>query len=285
MFKFSLQNADGNVVNINDEVNYVVVDFEGFDPPAASLYTAKSPNRKGSQKKGSTLDERIVIITIKILGDIEVNRNALYTWTDPESELKIYFENGIKSVYCEGTVTECPVPMCTDNEVMTLAVTCTDPFLKDLQEISAEVSNLLKQFTFPFAIDSDGIPISTVRENNITNIFNAGAETGAIIRVKAKGTVSNISLFDATDATKRFDINMPLQDGEIVEINTEKSPRTVRLIKTDGTTANILKYIGYNPTWFRLKKGSNLFGVATDPATGISNVEVVFEYTTKYLGV
>ena len=282
MFKLALENTDGNIVNLNDGVNYVVIEFEGFNPPAASLFTSKSPNRKGSKKNGSTLDERTVIIAIKILGDIEANRNALYEWADTETELKVYYSNGVKDVYCEGTVTDCDVPLCTDNEIMTLAITCTDPYLKDLQTIATEISNLLKQFIFPFAIDADGVPFSTIKEDTKTNVFNAGAETGAIISIKALAEVSNISLYDANDATKIFTINMTLQENEVVEIDTERSPRTVRLIKTDGTVENILKYVGHNPTWFRLKKGNNVFGFT---ASDIGNVEVTFSFTNKYLGV
>ena len=281
MFELSFENSDGKVLNINDGVNYVVVEFEGFNPPAASLYTSKSPNRKGSKKNGSTLDERVLIFQIKILGDIEVNRNAMYEWTDTETELKVYYKNGVKSVYCEGTVTDCDVPVCTDNEIMTVAITCTDPYLKDLQEIAADISNLLKQFTFPFAIDAAGIPFSTISEDNQTNIFNAGAETGAIIRIQALGEVSNIRLYDANDATRVFAINMTLQENEVVEIDTERSPRTVKLIRTDGTTQNILRYVGFNPTWFQLKKGNNIFGVS---ASVIANIEVTFSFTNKYLG-
>ena len=282
MFELSFENADGRSVNINDNINYVVIDFDGFNPPAASLFTSKSPNRKGSKKNGSTLNERNLLIEIKILGDIEANRNALYEWTDTENEVKIYYKNGIKSVYCEGTVTECDIPLCTDNEIMTVAITCPDPYLKDLQAIQAELSTVLKQFIFPFAIDSAGIPFSTIKEDILTNIFNAGAETGAKITIKAKGEVSNISLFDARDATKIFSINLTLQANEVIEIDTERSPRTVRLIRTDGTIENILRYVGNNPTWFTLKKGVNLFSFSAVP---MNNIEITFDFTTKYLGV
>lgn len=319
MFELSFENSSGKIVNINDGVNYVVIEFEGFNPPAASLFTSKSPNRKGSLKNGSTLDERALIFQIKILGDIEANRNALYEWTDTETELKIYYKNGVKSVYCEGTVTDCDVPVCTDNEIMTVAITCPDPYLKDLQAIATEISNLSKQFTFPFAIGftetrsfpvkrlitsaknietgkttdtyeasatgailvNAGIPFSTIREDNKTNIFNAGAETGAIIRVKAHGEVSNIRLYDANDVSRIFEINLTLQRDEVVEIDTERSPRTVKLIRTDGRTENILRHIGHNPTWFQIKKGNNMFGfTASDP----TNVEISFSFTNKYLG-
>lgn len=279
MFELLLENKSGKIVNINDGVNYVVIEFEGFNPPPASLYISKSPNRKGSKKNGSTLNERNLIFQVKILGDIEANRNAFYEWADTETELKIYYKNGVKSIYCEGTVTDCDVPVCTDNEVMTIAITCPDPYLKDLQEIAIEITNLLKQFTFPFAINANGIPFSTINEHNTTNIFNAGAETGALIRIKALGEVSNISLYDGNDATKIFQINKTLQNGDIVEIDTERSPRTVKLLRGDGTVENILRYVGHNPTWFQIKKGANLFGYT---ASGF--IEVTFSFTTKFLG-
>lgn len=281
MFELLFENKDGKIININDGTNYVVIEFEGFDPPPASLYTSKSPNRKGSKKNGSTIDVRPLLFRIKINGDIEANRNALYEWTDTETELKIYYRNEIKNVYCEGTVTDCDVPVCTDNEIMTVAITCPDPYLKDLKEIATEITNILKQFTFPFAISANGIPFSTIKENNTTNIFNAGAETGVIIRIKALGEVSNISLFDANDATKIFSINTTLQRNEIVEIDTEQSPRTVKLIKTNGTIENILRYVGHNPTWFQLKKGNNVFAFT---ASETGNVEVSFSFVNKYLG-
>ena len=315
MFELRFENSDGKVVNVNDGTNYVVREFEGFDPPAASLYTSKSPNRKGSKKNGSTLGERSLIIQIKILGDIEANRNALYEWTDTETELKIYYKNGVKNVYCVGTVTDCDVPVCTNNEIMTVAITCPDPYLKDLQEIATEISSLLKQFTFPFAIESKetysvpvrklkayidenttdiyeqsntvaipvnaGTPFSTIRENNNTNVFNAGAETGVLIRVKARGEVSNIRLYDANDGTRFFAINMTLQANEIVEIDTGRSPRTVKLIRANGEVENILRHIGHNPTWFQLKKGNNFFGYS---ASDVASVEVTFSFTNKYLG-
>lgn len=282
MFQLSFENSSGKIVNINDGVNYVVTEFEGFNPPAASLYTAKSANRKGSKKIGSTLEERSLLIQIKILGDVAKNRNALYEWTDTESELKVYFSNGEKNVYCEGTVTECDVPLCTDNEVMTVAITCADPYLKELYEIAVEITNLSKQFVFPFAIDSAGVPFSTLRESNVTSVFNAGAETGVIIRVKALATVSGVAIYDATDATRIFGINKTLLAGETVEINTERSPRTVRLIDASGASHPMLAHVAHNPTWFRLKKGNNIFGFTAD---NVSNVEVTFSFVNKHLGV
>lgn len=282
MYELRLENENSQTVNVNDGSNYIVLSVSGLNPPKATVFTAKSPNKKGSKKNGSTLDERIVIIQIKLLGDVEANRNALYAWSDTEQELKIYYRNGKKNIYCEGTVTDCDIDLFTNNEIVNIAILCTDPHLYDMQEIVSDISSILKQFTFPFAIDAEGVPFSTIKESNTTNIFNAGAETGVKITVKCNGEVSNLRIYNALDTTQQFKINRTLQKNWIVEINTDGSPKTVKLIKPDGTSENLLKYV-YNPTWFTLKKGNNLFGFSAD--SGINDAEITIGFRNKYLGV
>lgn len=285
MFSFRLENANGNIVDINDGIRYIVIPpVSGLNPPSAALFTTKSPNRKGSKYNGSTLDERNIVLTIKILGDIEANRNALYEWVDTEQYCKVYYRNGVKNVFCEGYVQDCPIDIFTDNEVVSVAIVCLDPYWRDLQEISADISSVIKQFTFPFAIDSAGIPISTLRESNIATILNTGAETGARISIKCNGEVSNIALYDATDTTRVFRINTTIREGEVVVIDTDASPKTCKLYKTDGTAENILRYVGANPTWLTLKKGVNSFGYSLGSGSA-SDVEISIGYTNKYLGV
>lgn len=282
MYELRLENESSQTVNVNDGNKYLVLSVSGLNPPKATVFSAKSPNKKGSKKNGSTLDERTVIIQIKLLGDIEANRNALYAWADTEQELKIYYRNGQKNVYCEGTVTDCDIDLFTSNETVNIAILCNDPYLYDMQEIVSDISSILKQFTFPFAISAAGVPFSTVKESNTTNIFNTGAETGIKIIVKCKDDVSNLRIYDARDTTKQFKINGVLPKGWIVEIDTDASPKTVRAIKPDGTTENLMKYV-INPTWFTLKKGNNLFGYSADGE--LSDIEITIGFRHKFLGV
>ncbi len=283
MFGLQLENSNGAAVDINDGVRYEVLSVSGLTPPPASVFSSKSPNRKGRKKNGSTLDYRAIVIQIKLLGDIEKSRNDLYAWVDTEEEIKVLYSNALKSVYCEGTVTECEIDLFTDNEVVNLAIECDDPYFKDLQEISADISALLKQFTFPFAIDAAGVPFSTMRENNTTNVFNAGAETGMKITVKCKGDLSNLRIYDANDTTRQFKINYTFAENWLIEIDTESSPKTVKAIKPDGSVINLLKYVSNKPTWFTLKKGNNHFGYTAD--SGEVNAEISIGFRNHYLGV
>lgn len=282
MFELYLENENANIVNINDNVNYVVISADGLTPTSASIFTAKSPNRKGVKYNGSTLNERNIVITIKILGDVEANRNALYAWVDTEQYCKVRYKNGMKNVYCEGHVQDCPIELFTDNEVVSLAILCEDPYWKDLQEIKAEISALMKQFTFPFAIDANGVPFSTIRDTNTTNVYYVGAETGVKINIKCIGDVENLIIYNARNVSEQFVIETTLPAGWVVVIDTENSPKTIKAHKPDGTTENLLKYVK-NPTWFTLKKGNNAFSYTT--MNGNENAEITISFTTKYAGV
>lgn len=283
MFELRLENDSGNVVNINDNVNYIVTHISGLTPPSASLFMAKSPNRKGAKHNGSTLNERRVVITIKILGDVEENRNALYPWIDTEQYCKIHYRNGLKNVYCVGHVEDCPIDVFTDNELVSLSIVCGDPYWHDLNEIVTDMAVMLKQFTFPFAIDAGGIPFSTIQETITANIFNGGAETGARFTIRCYGDIENLSLYNADDVSQNFTLKTKLLDSWVLVIDTENSPKTCKVMKPDGTTENFLKYVVGNPTWFTLKKGFNSFGYTAD--SGRDNAEITIAFSSKYLGV
>lgn len=286
MFGLQLEDINSNIIDLHDCIKYQVVGVTGLNPPSAEIFTSKSPNRKGSKYNGSTLNERNIVLSVQILGDIEANRNNLYSWIDTESYVKIRYQNGLKNVYCEGYVQDCDIDLFTEMQIVSLAIICPDPYWKDLQEIAINISTILKQFTFPFAIDNK-IPLSTIRENNATNIFNTGAETGCQIKLVCNGDVENIIIVDDNDTSKQFRINTTLEKNWIVVIDTDSSPKTCKAYKPDGTSENLLRYAtgGDNlpPTWFTIKKGNNVFSYQAD--SGDNNVEMTISFTNKHLGV
>lgn len=283
MFELKLENESANIVDINDGIKYLVLSCSGLNPPSAQIYTSKSPSRKGSRYNGSTLDERFITVQIKLLGDVEANRNALYEWIDTEQYIKVLYRNGVKNVFCEGHVQDCEIDFFTSNEIINLAIICENPFWKNLEAIRTEITDIVGNFVFPFAIDSDGIPFSTISATGAATVYNDGAETGIQIVINCYGDVANIAIFDNKSPTSRFLIKQSFSSGTQVIIDTEASPKTVKALYSDGTTANLMKYVGSNPTWFTLKKGFNEFGYTAD--SGGENIKVSIAFTQKYLGV
>lgn len=283
MFDLKLENENANIVNLNDGVRYLIIGASGLTPPSASIYTSSSPNRKGVRYNGSTLNERHIVLTIKILGDVEANRNALYDWIETELYCKVHYSNGLKKVYCEGHVEDCTSDFFTSNEVMSVAIVCENPYWKELSTIFVEITSLVRAFTIPFAIKDEGIPFSYYSETNETKIVNTGAETGIKILIRCSGEVKNLVIYDARDTTRRFTINTTLAEGSLVEIDTESSPKRAVITALDGTKTNLMQFLGGNSKWFTLKKGLNIFGYIAEE--GANNVEMTIEYSNKHLGV
>lgn len=283
MFEFKLENSLNEVVNLNDNNNYIVVGATGLTPPRATIYTSSSANKKGSKYNGSTIEERSLNLTIKLLGDIEANRNNLYKWIDSEQYVKVYYRNGVKNVYCEGYVEIPNLELFTENEIVELEILCPNPYWKDLQDVVVDISVLLKQFTFPFSIVNP-IPFSTIKDDGVTKVFNSGNETGMIIRAVFKRAITNFIFEDAIDSTKKigFKSTFTFNKDDTLIINTEDSPKTIKRISSDGAVENILKYVDGKPYWFQLKKGYNSF---TYTSSNNSGVEVTISFTNKYLGV
>lgn len=284
MIKLELENESKNVINIDDDVNYQLISATGFTSPSAEIFRSKSPNKKGSKYNGSTLNERYITLVIKILGDVEVNRNKLYAWIDSEQYVKINYQNKLKNVYCEGYIEESDIPMFAANETIAVNLVCPDPYWKDLESIYTDISTLVSEFTFPFAIDKEGIPFSTILSDNQTNVFNAGNETGIMIQAIFSGNVTGLKIFNGNDITQyiKFKNSLTFNEGDLLDINTDSSPKTITRIKADGTKENILKYVDGRPYWFTLKKGNNVFGYECNDET---LVDLKIMFNNKYLGV
>lgn len=284
MIKLELENESKNVINIDDDVNYQLISATGFTSPSAEIFRSKSPNKKGSKYNGSTLNERYITLVIKILGDVEVNRNKLYAWIDSEQYVKINYQNKLKNVYCEGYIEESDIPMFADNETIAVNLVCPDPYWKDLESIYTDISTLVSEFTFPFAIDKEGIPFSTILSDNQTNVFNAGNETGIMIQAIFSGNVTGLKIFNGNDISQyiKFKNSLTFNEGDLLDINTDSSPKTITRIKADGTKENILKYVDGRPYWFTLKKGNNVFGYECNDET---LVDLKIMFNNKYLGV
>lgn len=284
MIKLELENESKNVINIDDDVNYQLISATGFTSPSAEIFRSKSPNKKGSKYNGSTLNERYITLAIKILGDVEVNRNKLYAWIDSEQYVKINYQNKLKNVYCEGYIEESDIPMFDDNETIIVNLVCPDPYWKDLESIYTDISTLVSEFTFPFAIDKEGIPFSTILSDNQTKVFNAGNETGIMIQAIFSGNVTGLKIFNGNDISQyiKFKNSLTFNEGDLLDINTDSSPKTITRIKADGTKENILKYVDGRPYWFTLKKGNNVFGYECNDET---LVDLKIMFNNKYLGV
>lgn len=293
MFRLSIENENNEIITLTGrEGRYQVLSIEGLNPPNANVRRSSVAGMDGSKYMSAKLEERNIVITIKINGRVEENRLQLYRWFKTKHWCKVYYTNGSRDVYIEGYIETTECGLFTNNEVMQISIICPDPYWQSAQEIVTDISQVIGCFEFPFAfgakgvesptITDDAIEFSQLVKNRIVTIINGGEdETGLNIQITAAGKVVNPVIFNA-QTREFFRINMTMVEGDVLVINTNKGQKSITLHQGIERINQINKVVR-DSTWLTVSKNGNLFTYDADE--GSANMNVIFTHRPKYQGV
>ena len=257
MFILKIENSNSDTLTLTqNESRYQIISVDGLTPPSADIHTAEIAGLDGAKYKSSQLNMRNIVITVALNGDVEANRIDLYRVFKAKQYCKIYYTNGNRKVYAEGYVETIEGSFFSAKEQVQISIICPFPYFKAVAEIAIDISKSQSLFEFPFAIDEEGVEFSSFDENRIVNVVYSGdVESGCIFKLTATGTVVNPSILKV-DTGERLTLDMTLDEGDEIEINTNKGGKYVRLIQ--GTTvSNAVKYLAPESEWLTLDLGIN----------------------------
>ncbi len=286
MFTLKVENSKGAIIELTDnEDNYQVADIEGLDPPNANINTTSYASGDGSSFSSSKLQNREIVITVYINGDVQKNRLTLYKYFRSKEWCKIYYKNESRDVYIEGYVQTLEVPQFVQKEVAQISILCPNPYFKDMKKIIQSISKIIKKFTFPFSInENEPIPFSSLKLEKTTNIINdSESKTGLIIEVKFIGNVKKLELRNI-DTGEKFIIDYNFTKNDKLIINCNKGSKSV-ILERDGIRYNLIPYVRKGFTFFQLEPGDNVFSFLADDGIDDILVDINFKYYKVYLGV
>ena len=286
MFTLTIENAFGSRVKLTqNESKYQVLDVGGLNPPKVQINRSTIGSLDGSKYNSSRLEERNIVITVKLNGDVEETRLGLYQLFSLKRECKIFYKNDRRDVYIAGYVESIECDYFTNDERMQISIVCPYPFFKTIDMVIDDISKVLRRFHFPFSIEyNDPIPFSEIEIDRITNVFNVGeSECGIIIVVHFIGSVSKLNLLN-TDTGESFTVQHGFIADDDVVINTNKGEKAVKLIR-DSVESNLFAKVTRGSTFFNLRQGDNRFSYFADDGDHDSNVMVVYKHYTIYGGV
>ena len=284
MFICKVENTRNNILTLTqNEDNFQVLKITGLNPPKAQINTTKMATLDGKKFNSSTLNERNIVITVKLNGDVEKNRIRLYSFFRPKEWCKFYYKNNSRNVFIEAYTENVECDLFTDNETMQISLLCPEPYFKDVQEIIDDISKILSKFEFPFSIDEDGIEFSTLDTSKITNVHNSSEmDTGVIVDIDIYSHIEKL-LIKNTSTGETLTLNYQFQSNDKVTINTNKGHKSIKLIR-NAETINIFSAIEKGSTFFRLNIGDNFFSYLADDGENDSFVHIVFKRNTLYGG-
>lgn len=284
MYRLDVENKQGARLQLSqNESNYQVLKVDGLLPPKANIHTTTIANMDGERFKSSNLQVRNLVLTLKIKGDIEKNRNELYRFCSVGEECKVYFKTSSRDVYAEGYVEVVEGDVFTNNETIQISIICTNPYFHNMHTIYSDLSKLFANFSFPFAIDKTGIEFSSIDVDKETEVINYGdVKTGVLITIKSNlDGITNPIIYNVITG-EFFKINTTLNDGEIITINTNRSKfKITKKVGVDET--NLMASVESGSTWFQLNVGVNRFTYSADSNSEL--LEVSFEYHNLFKGV
>lgn len=286
MYLLTIANFKGDtLVLTQDESNYQVINIVGLNPPPAQINTTTGANLDGATFNSSRLNTRNIVITVKINGDVETNRQNLYRFFLTKQPCTIYYLNENRNVFIMGYVETVECNLFTNNEQMQISIICLQPYFKGLYEMLDDISNTVAQFVFPFSINvGSPIPFSTYQSSRITNVYNdSDSESGMIIVITFFDSINSIMIRDV-DNGDTFTLNYSFLENDVVTVNTSRGEKSVTLLR-DGTTTNIFSAVQKGSVFLQLTTGDNHFGYVADNGSNDDGVTIVIKHRNLYRGV
>lgn len=281
MFNLIVQNKYGQQLELTHNNAYVVESIDGLDPPDAQINTTKNANDDGSIYNSSYVDNRVITITLAINGPAEENRINLYKYFKSKMPVRLYYTNGTRDVYIDGYVRNMPIEFFNKKQIAQITIFCPKPFFNSSVNNIVDFSSVYSLFEFPFAIE-EPIPFSELLIDQEKTIINNGdIETGMLIVIRARGGLTNPTIYNV-ETNEYFTLNVSMVEGDEIQINTKKKEKSVIKI-SNGITTNIVGKLKNGSTWFQLNPGDNLF--TTTAETNPENMDVYCMITDQFEGV
>lgn len=263
MFTLKIDNHRGSVTELtHNRGRYAVVGIDGLTRPPTNINTAVAGGIDGSFFNSARVEQRNLVISIILRGDIETNRQALYTIFPLKSKCTIYFSNKNRDVKIEGFVETLEADLFTMQERAQVSIICPRPYFEDANAIIDELSTTVKLFQFPFSISE---PISFAENYDEPHAFltNVGdAETGFELTADIQADINTLTITNLTTGAY-FTVNYAMQEGDTFTLSTVQGRLNVHLTRGDETI-QLLNYIDEGSSWIKLVSGLNDMTYSTD---------------------
>lgn len=286
MYIAKIENSGGEVLILTqDESRWTVYEITGLNPPGAQINLTNLAGLDGARFNSSKLATRNIVVSLKINGEIETNRQELYRFFRTKEACIFYFANANRNVKIAGYVETVECNMFSNMEIMQISIICPYPYFQAVEESETDISNQFRLFVFPFSInEGEPVPFSEYTNNRIAVVENGSeAETGAVFEVEFTDNVSKLMIYN-TERNEHITINYNFHDGDRAIISTVKGQKSATLIR-NGISRNIFSAVERGSVFLQLLPGENRFSYVADDGASNDNVHITVMFSQIFRGV
>lgn len=242
--------------------------------------TSTSPYFDGDYVNHTRTSPRTITLTYSLKTPIEDSLNYFNSIVKSKQKATLIEtkEDGTQ-IKIEGIVTVPPYSRWSDTCAIQIQMYCSKPYWRDLQAIIEDISNVINLHYFPYeseekliandgglAFPESGIAFGVYDLDATKGFTNNGTKpVGMIIEIVALSQVTNPRISKVNSDDNEFiGVNMTLQTGDWIRINTNKGEKSVT--NADGEIYNEVIYSGDD--WLQLDTGYNELSITSEEGTG-----------------
>ena len=284
IFTLKIQNNSETYELTHDYKHYYVMSISGLTPPPTTINTTVSGIHDGSYYNSSRVQERNIVITIGLVGDVEANRQRLYSIFPLKKECTIFYKNQHRSLKISGFVETIEADIFTEHESVQISIICPNPYFQGLKTIKGDIKREqpAQGSTNPI---SDVTPYGTVTVIPTCYIKNPGdVDCGCIFRFRFQKYVDFLRI-TSRQTLACIDLQKAkFNAGDELLINTNFGKLSITHIRSNGTKRNLMPYLTNESEWIQLIPGENTI-IFTISEGVYDKINASVEFTPLYGGV
>ena len=283
MFTLTAERPDGKRLTLTQYGSAYSVTYAGFGPVAANVATSPRGMSSGDKINSTRRGKRNAVLYVTIEGNVEQNRIRLYDFFTPEQTVRLYYKNGSRNVYTEGTVETHECDQFKSPVVAQISIICPSPFWLGAEEIIKNISGVVSMFSFPFSIAAEGVELSSLTGEKYALLHNDGNEpAGLVATVYARANVTNPVIYNAL-TNEAIGITGTLEKGSTLTIITVDGNKRIKIADSSGTEKNVLYLKRKGSVWLKLAPGDNYITYAAQEGTDA--MMVTLAHNELFVGV
>lgn len=262
MYTATIQNSSGNYLDLTgNERRWTVLSISGLNPPPANVNTTSMAGSDGSKFNSAHVNQRNIVIQLRINGDVETNRAELYGFFAVKENVNFLYKTNSRQVVISGYGESVECDLFSNSEVLQASIICPQPWFFDT---------------------TAGGTVSTAIDEN-TPVTNASElAVGALITFSVTAACSLLELENVTTGDS-LSLSGTFNAGDVLIVNTTSGSRSVTLTR-GGSTTSLFSAVQIGSTFIQIPVGQSRFTFSTNLPDS-SNADCQIQFTKMYRGV
>ena len=138
MYTLKIKNHRGEIYELTHNRRYAIMNISGLLLPQCNVNTTPAVTKDGDEYSSSRLNRRNIVINMVLQGDIEANRQHLYTIFPLHSPVTVYFRTANRDLQIDGYLEIIDGSPFEKRETVQISIICPDPYFRDGHPVTAE---------------------------------------------------------------------------------------------------------------------------------------------------